>query len=103
MMERARIIISGSEKQNVEDITNQIVDIGKKDKAVVRGPIPLPTKKIRVVVRKNVSGEGNTAWDRYEMRVSKRIVDIYRSDKAMRDVMKIQVPDDVHIEIDVTR
>jgi len=101
-MERARIIIYGSEKQSVKDITNQIVAIAKKDKANVRGPIPLPTKKIRVVCRKNVSGEGNTAWDRWEMRISKRIVDIYRSDKAMRDVMKIQVPDDVHIEIDVT-
>lgn len=103
MMERARIIISGTDKKHIEEITNQIVDIGRKDKAVVRGPIPLPTKKIKIVVRKNVSGEGNTSWDRYEKRISKRIVDLYRSEKAMRDVMKIQVPDDVHIEIDVTR
>lgn len=103
MMERARIIISGTNKQHIKDITDQIIAIGKKDRAVVRGPIPLPTKKIRIVVRKNVSGEGNTSWDRYEKRISKRIVDLYRSEKAMRDVMKIQVPDDVYIEIDVTR
>ncbi|OQX22611.1 MAG: 30S ribosomal protein S10 [Candidatus Altiarchaeales archaeon A3] len=102
-MERARILIYGSAKKNVEDVTKQIISIAKNDKAVVRGPIPLPTKKIRVVVRKNVSGEGNTAWDRWEMRISKRIVDIYRNDKAMRDVMKIQMPDDVHIEIDVSQ
>ncbi|NCN64638.1 MAG: 30S ribosomal protein S10 [Candidatus Altiarchaeum hamiconexum] len=102
-MERARILIYGSAKRNVENITNQIVSIAKNNRAVVRGPIPLPTKKIRVVVRKNVSGEGNTAWDRWEMRISKRIVDIYRNDKAMRDVMKIPMPDDVHVEIDVSR
>lgn len=102
-MERARIMIYGSEKQSVESVTNQIVDIAKKSKAVVRGPIPLPTKKVRVVVRKNVSGEGNTSWDRWEIRISKRIVDIYRNDKAMRDVMKIQMPDKVHIEIDVSQ
>jgi len=102
-MERARILIYGNVRQHVDEVTKQIISIAKNDKAVVRGPVPLPTKKIRITVRKNVSGQGNAAWDRWEMRISKRIVDIYRSEKALRDVMKIPMPDDVYIEIDVTR
>ncbi len=102
-MERARILIYGNVRQHVDEVTKQIISIAKNDKAVVRGPVPLPTKKIRITVRKNVSGQGNAAWDRWEMRISKRIVDIYRSEKALRDVMKIPVPDDVYIEIDVTQ
>jgi len=65
----------------------------------MHGPIPLPTKKMRVPVRKSPDGEGSETWDHWEMRVHKRLIDLSADERALRQLMRIQVPDEVHIEI----
>ncbi len=61
--------------------------------------MPLPTKRLIVPVRKSPDGEGSETWDRWEMRVHKRLLDIDANERAMRRVMRIKVPDNVYIEI----
>ena len=63
------------------------------------GPIPLPTKKLRVPVRKGPSGEGSGTYDRWEMRIHKRLIYLDSDERALRQLMRIQVPDGVNIEI----
>jgi small subunit ribosomal protein S10 len=63
------------------------------------GPIPLPTKNLKVACRKSPDGEGSETWDRWEMRVHKRLIDLDADDRALRQLMRIQVPDGVNIEI----
>ena len=38
-------------------------------------------------------------WDHWEMRIHKRLIDLDASDRALRQLMRIQVPDGVNIEI----
>lgn len=102
-MEKARIILVGKNINELDDVCSQVVDIAKNAKAAIGGPIPLPTKRLKITCRKNPSGEGNTSWERWEMRIHKRIIDIYQSDKVLRDIMRVQVPDGVHIEIDISK
>jgi len=53
-----------------------------------------------VPVRKSPDGEGSATWDRWEMRVHKRMIDMDADDdRALRQLMRIQVPDGVNIEI----
>jgi hypothetical protein len=63
------------------------------------GPIPLPTKHLKVPCRKSPDGEGTETWDHWEMRIHKRLIDLDASDRALRQLMRIQVPDGVNIEI----
>src|SRR5207248_2434696 len=63
------------------------------------GPIPLPTKRLVVPVRKSPDGEGSETWDRWEMRIHKRLIDLDADERALRQLMRIQVPDGVNIEI----
>ena len=63
------------------------------------GPIPLPTKHLVVPVRKAPDGEGSNTWDHWEMRVHKRLIDIDADERALRQLMRIQVPKDINIEI----
>lgn len=63
------------------------------------GPIPLPTKRLLVPCRKAPDGEGNETWDRWEMRIHKRLIDLDADERALRQLMRIQVPDGVNIEI----
>jgi len=63
------------------------------------GPIPLPTKRMVVPTRKSPDGEGTASWDHWEMRVHKRMIDLDADERALRQLMRIQVPKNVNIEI----
>ena len=64
------------------------------------GPIPLPTRRLLVPVRKSPDGEGAETWDRWEMRIHKRLIELDASDdRALRQLMRIRIPDNVNIEI----
>ncbi len=73
--------------------------IAERTGVALRGPVPLPTKHLRVPCRKSPDGEGTETWDHWEMRIHKRLIDLDASDRALRQLMRIQVPDGVHIEI----
>ncbi len=102
-MEKARIILIGKNPQELEDISKQIVDISEKTGANYSGPVPLPTKRLKITTRKSVSGEGTATWERWEMRIHKRVIDVDADERSLRQIMRIQVPDGVHIEIELTR
>ena len=102
-MEKARIILIGKSEAQLEDVCNQIVDITKKTGTKYSGPIPLPTKMMKITTRKATSGDGTATWERWEMRIHKRVVDVDADEKSLRQIMRIQVPDGVHIEIELTK
>ncbi len=99
MAQRARISLSGTSPQRVDDICNQIKRISERTGVAIKGPIPLPTKKLVVPCRKSPDGEGSETWERWEMRIHKRLIDIDADERALRQLMRIQVPDEVQIEI----
>lgn len=102
-MEKARIILIGKNPKELEDVSDQIITVSQKTGANYSGPIPMPTKKLRITSRKSPDGEGTATWDRWEMRIHKRIIDIDADERALRQIMRIQVPDGVHIEIELTK
>ncbi|MGC8629240.1 MAG: 30S ribosomal protein S10 [Candidatus Micrarchaeia archaeon] len=95
----ARIkLISGS-KDAARDVAKQIASIAKGIGIKYKGPIPLPTKHMVIPTRKTPCGDGSDTYDHWEMRVHKWLVEIDGSDQALRQVMRIPVPDSVQIEI----
>lgn len=96
---RARISLSGTDPKKVDTVCRQIRDISIKTGVGIAGPIPLPTKRLKVPVRKGPDGGGSSTIDHWEMRIHKRLIDIDADERALRQVMRIQVPDGVNIEI----
>ena len=99
MVAKARISLSGTDPKRLDRVCKQIRTIGERTGVALRGPIPLPTKHLRVPCRKSPDGEGSETWDRWEMRVHKRLIDIDADERALRQLMRIDVPDGVNIEI----
>ena len=99
MAQKARISLVSTDARKLEDVCNQIKMIAEKTGVNLSGPIPLPIKHLRVPCRKSPDGEGTETWDHWEMRVHKRLIDLDASDRALRQLMRIQVPDGVNIEI----
>lgn len=97
--QKARIALSGVDAKKVDTVCRQIREISQKTGVAIAGPIPLPTKKLRVPVRKGPDGGGSSTIDHWEMRIHKRLIDIDADERALRQVMRIQVPDGVNIEI----
>ena len=79
----------------------QVENVCKGEGIRKAGPIPLPTKRLRIPVMKAPSGQGTDTWAKFEMRIHKRLFDIMASDRGMHLIMKIQIPESVLVEIEL--
>jgi len=101
MARRARIKLTSTDTQKLEGVCDEIRDIAQKIGVKLVGPIPLPTKKLVVPTRRTPCGDGSKTWDKYEMRVHKRLIEIDARDRVMRSIMRIRVPNEVYIEMEI--
>jgi small subunit ribosomal protein S10 len=99
VMQKARIRLSCISPRDLDGVCNQVKSIAERTGVSISGPVPLPTKKLVVPTRKSPSGDGTATWDHWEMRVHKRLIDIAADERALRQLMRIQVPKDINIEI----
>lgn len=100
-MQTARIKLASAEIGKLNEVINSIVDIAKKTKTIIKGPISFPTKKLKVTTRKCPCGDGKASFDRYELRVHKRLIDLGVDERALRLIMRVPLPKGVNIEINL--
>ncbi|HLC58628.1 MAG TPA: 30S ribosomal protein S10 [Candidatus Nanoarchaeia archaeon] len=100
-MQKARIKLASAEIDKLNEVVNSIVDIATKTKTEIKGPIPLPTKRLKLTTRKAPCGRGKASFDRFEMRVHKRLIDLGVDERALRLVMRVPLPKGVNIEINL--
>jgi small subunit ribosomal protein S10 len=101
MARRARIKLTSTDTKKLQDVCNEIINISKRIGVKLVGPIPLPTKKLVVPTRRTPCGDGSNTWDRFEMRVHKRLIEIDARERVMRSIMRIRVPNEVYIEMEI--
>ena len=101
MARRARIKLTSTDTMKLESVCDEIKGIAKRIGVKLVGPIPLPTKKLVVPTRRTPCGDGSNTWDRYEMRVHKRLIEIDARERVMRSIMRIRVPNEVYIEMEI--
>ena len=104
-IQKARIILSGTDSEALNNICNQIIKIGEKFGASIKGPVYLPTKKLKIPTmkqKKTGTGHGNATWDKWEMRIHKRFIEIGANQRALRYIMRIDISNDVNMSIELT-
>ena len=99
MAQFARVKLTSINIDRLGGVCDEILGIGKKSGVKIKGPIPLPTKKLNVVTRKSPCGNGTETYEKWEMRMHRRIIDLNADDKAIRQLMRLKIPDDVYIEL----
>jgi len=102
MNPKARLKLSSTDPVQLNNICEQIRVITEKAGVDIRGPIPLPTKRLKLSTRKAPSGEGRETYENWEMRIHKRIIDLPADERALRLIMRLQVPKDVNLEMEIT-
>jgi small subunit ribosomal protein S10 len=101
MGKKARIRLTSTDYLKLEEVCEELKTIAQKTGVRLTGPVPLPTKRLKVPVLKSPCGEGTATWDRWEMRIHKRLIDIEAEERVMRRIMRIRVPEEVHVTIEL--
>ena len=99
MDNKARIKLVGKNPKELDEVCTQIKEIAKATGVELRGPVPLPTKRLKICPRRTPCGDGSDTYEKWEMKIYKRIIDVAQDERTLRQIMRVRVPDTVHIEI----
>ena len=98
-MNTARIKLESQDCKALDEVCQQIRDIATKAGVSMRGPIPLPTKKLRISTRKTPCGDGSDTYEKWELRIHKRLIEVKADDRVLREIMRIKMPASVNVEM----
>lgn len=101
MVQKARMRLLSANLNDLQQVCNQVREVTEKTGVDMYGPVPLPTKHLKITTRKSPCGEGTNTWEHYEMRVHKRLIDVAAKDRSMVLIMKIKIPETVLVEIEL--
>merc|ERR1712137_214886 len=103
---RIRITLTSRNLPALEKVCSELIKGAKKNKQnmealKVRGPARLPTKVLTVTTRKSPCGEGTNTYDRYEMRIHKRIIDLYSPKQVVKQITAVSLEPGVDVEVTI--
>ena len=97
--EKIRIRLKAFDFRLIDRSAAEIVDTAKRTGAVVKGPIPLPTRIERFDVLRSPH-VNKTSRDQFEIRTHVRLMDIIDpTDKTVDALMKLDLPAGVDVEL----
>jgi small subunit ribosomal protein S10 len=100
-MAKVRIKLNSTDINMLNNICNSIKEIAKKSGITIVGPVPLPTKKLKITTRKSPCGNGTATFDNYEMRIHKRLIDLPANEKILHHIVRMQIPKSVNVKIEM--
>jgi len=99
---RIRITLSSKNVKSLEKVCADLIKGAKDQKLLkVKGPVRLPTKVLKITTRKSPCGEGSKTWDRFEMRVHKRLIDLYSPSEVVKQITSISIEPGVDVEVTI--
>jgi len=98
---RIRITLTSRNVKSLEKVCGDLIK-GAKDKQLkVKGPVRMPTKVLRITTRKTPNGEGSKTWDRYQMRIHKRVIDLHSPSEIVKQITSISIEPGVEVEVTI--
>eukprot|EP00011_Vannellida_sp_DIVA3-517-6-12_P014932 CAMPEP_0114603810 /NCGR_PEP_ID=MMETSP0168-20121206/221_1 /TAXON_ID=95228 ORGANISM="Vannella sp., Strain DIVA3 517/6/12" /NCGR_SAMPLE_ID=MMETSP0168 /ASSEMBLY_ACC=CAM_ASM_000044 /LENGTH=123 /DNA_ID=CAMNT_0001814621 /DNA_START=47 /DNA_END=418 /DNA_ORIENTATION=- len=100
---RIRITLTSRNVKHLEKVCSQLIDGAKKKELKVKGPVRLPTKTLVVTTRKSPCGEGTNTYDRFEMRIHKRLIDLHSPSDVVKHITSISIEPGVDVEVTIAQ
>ena len=98
-VQRIRMTLRGREVKPLEETCSQIIVNAKGKGYETKGPVRIPTKTLRITTRKSPCGEGTNTWDRFEMRIHKRVIDIMCPSSAVKNITDFKIDSSVDVNL----
>lgn len=97
--QKIRIRLKAFDYRLIDQSAQEIVETAKRTGAVVRGPVPLPTRIERYNLLRSPH-VNKSSRDQFEIRTHQRLMDIIDpTDKTVDALMKLDLPAGVDVEI----
>ncbi|ELW68269.1 40S ribosomal protein S20 [Tupaia chinensis] len=75
---------------------------GAEDKNLkVKGPVRKPAQSLRITTRKTPCGEGFRAWDGFQMRIHKRLIDLHTPSETVGQTTSISIEPGVEVQVTI--
>lgn len=98
---KIRIRLKAFDYRLIDQSAAEIVETAKRTGAIVKGPVPLPTRIQRFDVLRSPH-VNKTSRDQFEIRTHQRLMDIIDpTEKTVDALMKLDLPAGVDVEIKV--
>ncbi|KAJ9099720.1 40S ribosomal protein S20 [Naganishia adeliensis] len=98
-LHKIRITLTSRNVANLEKFCGDLITRAKDRDIRVKGPVRMPTKVLKITTRKSPCGEGSKTWDKYEMRIHKRLIDLHSSSEVVKQITSISLEPGVEVEV----
>jgi len=97
---RVRMTLTCKNLQSVEKVCRELIRRAKDIQDVkVTGPVRMPTKVLAIHTRKSPCGEGTNTYEKWEMKIYKRVIDYVCSSSDIKEITSIKIDSGVEIEL----
>merc|ERR1711912_54443 len=98
---KIRIYLTSRNVKSLEKVCADLIKGAKDKRLMCKGPVRMPTKTLRIMTRKSPCGEGTNTWDRFEMRIHKRVIDLRSPSETVKQITSISLEPGVDVEVTI--
>jgi small subunit ribosomal protein S20e len=99
---RVRFTLTSRNVKALERVSKDLLEGAKSKDLRFKGPVRMPTRTLRLTVRKSPCGEGTNTWDRFEMRIHKRLIDLQGPSEVVRSITAIHIDPSVSVSVTIS-
>ena len=96
-----RLTIVGKHIDSLESTCSTIIKNARDHEFRAKGPVRIPTKKLSHTVRRSPCGEGSNTWDHFEMKIHKRVIDLFCPVDSLKDITTFKLDAGVTVNLQV--
>ncbi|ESL08255.1 ribosomal protein S20 [Trypanosoma rangeli SC58] len=102
LQETQRVLVKMTSRnpKAVENVMAELLLHARNEKVELRGPVRLPTRKLRITTRKTPCGNGTNTWDTYELKIYKRLVELRAPTELVKKITSF--PIDAGVDVAIT-
>ncbi|XP_053058523.1 40S ribosomal protein S20-like [Acinonyx jubatus] len=94
-----RITLTSCNVQSLERVRADLLRGAKEKNLVVKEPVRMPTKTLRITTRKTLRGEGSKTWDCFQVRSCRRLIDLHSPSEIVLQITSIGLEPGVEVEV----
>eukprot|EP00699_Malawimonas_sp_californiana_P000748 EC714246.1.p1 GENE.EC714246.1~~EC714246.1.p1 ORF type:complete len:130 (+),score=35.74 EC714246.1:51-440(+) len=98
-LHKIRITLTSRNVKSLEKVCGDLIRAAHEKKLTTKGPVRMPTKTLVITTRKSPCGNGTKTWERYEMQIHKRVIDLKSPQEIVKQITSISIEPGVEVEI----
>lgn len=102
--QKIRFFITSTDVEALENskrhlVASKLIQSAKKENLKTYGPVRHPTKILKITTRRSPCGNGTATFDRFELRIHKRVVTLICPTEFLKKVTDLNIAAGVEVEL----